>query len=352
MHTLIYRWTAHALGMPFGGWITVFAAALVCGAAGAYAISRYGRRLSLIDSPNERSSHSRPTPRGGGIGIVAAAVVFNALSGYTALAFSGTAIGALGLADDIRAISCRRRLFIQLAMSAAALWLLKGVSGTILGVLLFIFWTVFIAGTANFYNFLDGINGIAALEGVVGLALIAVFARLVGNQGLTASACVMMMPCLGFLPFNYPQARVFMGDVGSLFLGFTFAVLIEELSVTPGAFLCLIMFLSVYYADALLTLISRFLRGEDLSAAHRSHLYQFLSNELEIPHWKVSLAYATAQAGIGALAIAAYRNGVAFQLLLFCSFSVFSSGVYIMVKNIVPKARSKIELKKDETAAP
>ena len=109
--------------------------------------------------------------------------------------------------------------------------------------------------------------------------------------------------CTGFLPLNFPKAKVFMGDVGSIFLGFVFASFVVKMSVTINIFLCMIMFLCTFYADAVITLYYRWKRGENLMQAHRSHLYQYLSNELKLPHWKVTLLYAVVQLCFGAIAV-------------------------------------------------
>ena len=99
------------------------------------------------------------------------------------------------------------------------------------------------------------------------------------------------MKLIDFLPFNFPKAKVFMGDVGSIFLGFVFASFVVKLSITINIFLCMVMFLCTFYADAAITIYYRWKRGENLMQAHRSHLYQYLSNELKLPHWKVTLVF-------------------------------------------------------------
>ncbi len=148
---------------------------------------------------------------------------------------------------------------------------------------------------------------------------------------------VLVSGCLGFLPFNFPRARVFMGDVGSIFLGFVFASFVVRLSVTINIFLCLIMFLSTFYADAVITIYYRWRRGENLMQAHRSHLYQYLSNELKIPHWKVTLLYAVVQLCFGAIAVAAYQKGLVIQLILLLPFSIVFLVSYNLVKMIKPR---------------
>jgi Fuc2NAc and GlcNAc transferase len=128
-----------------------------------------------------------------------------------------------------------------------------------------------------------------------------------------------------------------MGDVGSIFLGFVFASFVVRLSVTISIFLCLVMFLCTFYADAIVTIYYRWKRGENMMQAHRSHLYQYLSNELKLPHWQVSLMYAIVQLSFGALAILAYQNGVTLQIVILVVFSSLFVISYSMIKKIKPK---------------
>jgi len=149
---------------------------------------------------------------------------------------------------------------------------------------------------------------------------------------------VISLSCLGFLPLNFPKAKVFMGDAGSLFLGFVFASFVMKLSTTLATFLCMVMFLCTFYADTMLTLFSRLKKGENIMKAHRSHLYQYLSNELKLPHWKVSLMYSLTQLFFGILALFAYSNGMIWQLALFVLFGICFLITYKVVKNMKPKS--------------
>ena len=142
-----------------------------------------------------------------------------------------------------------------------------------------------------------------------------------------------MVSCL----LIFPGPRVFMGDVGSIFLGFVFASFVIKLSTSINIFLCLIMFLCTFYADAVITIYYRWRRGESLTQAHRSHLYQYLSNELKLPHWQVSLMYAIVQLFFGILAFLAYQNGVMLQLVVLVVFSILFVISYHMIKKIKPK---------------
>ena len=139
---------------------------------------------------------------------------------------------------------------------------------------------------------MDGIDGIAGITGVVGFALTAGFSKIAEVDGsLFFLSLAMSAACAGFLPFNLPKARVFMGDVGSILLGFVFAGITFILSSDVGSFLCFLSFMFPFYADALTTLFVRWRDGEKLSQAHRRHLYQVLANELAFSHWLISCGY-------------------------------------------------------------
>ena len=174
---------------------------------------------------------------------------------------------------------------------------------------------LFLIGTANFYNFMDGINGIAGFSGVIAFGLMGVYTlyRPVPDAFQTAlsllSVCI-ALACLGYLPFNMPRAKVFMGDVGSILLGFVFAALVLTLSRNYLEMVCFAALLFPCYADELTTMVVRLRDGEDLVQSHRRHLYQLLANELAIAHWKISVLYSLIQLAIGAGVLFAYPFGV------------------------------------------
>ena len=176
---------------------------------------------------------------------------------------------------------------------------------------------------------MDGINGIAGITGVVGFGLVAFYALHSGiNAPLVALAICISFACLGFLPFNMPDARVFMGDVGSILLGFVFAGMVVYLSQSLMDFICLAAFLFPFYADEITTMMIRIKDGERLSRPHRRHMYQLLANECEIPHWKVSLGYGIFQLIVGISVILVKSMGLLGILSIltfyFFSFLIFS----------------------------
>ena len=266
----------------------------VLGAGGAWLVARWGKRLSLIDKANHRSSHEGVIPKGGGIGILAAFFLASWVLGLPFLFWIPIGLTALlSLYGDRNEIPPKVRLCVQFVagfglLSALYYWEGRGWSGYLLMPL----FAIFIVGTANYYNFMDGINGIAGITGTVGFGLLACFGALsCGSPPLMMLAVCMGLACLGFLPFNMPKARVFMGDVGSILLGFVYAGLVVGLSHSLTDFVVLCGFLFPFYADELTTEFVRLRDGENLLKPHRRHVYQLLANEMGIDHWKVSVGY-------------------------------------------------------------
>jgi UDP-N-acetylmuramyl pentapeptide phosphotransferase/UDP-N-acetylglucosamine-1-phosphate transferase len=278
---------------------------LICscifGALGAWFIYRWGNFFGLIDRSNKRSSHEGIVPKGGGIGILAA-FIFASLFLKMALAFwlPATVIALFSLLGDRIEISPKIRLPIQFLVAIIFLFFSYPSPITHHPLPIIIFFVVFIVATANWYNFMDGINGIAAITGIVAFSLLAAFNILSGGDShfSVLSICI-TLSCLGFLPFNMPKAKVFMGDVGSILLGFVFAAIVVMLSNSFLDFVCLAAFLFPFYADEFVTMAVRIKDGENLLKAHRRHFYQLLANEMRIAHWKVSVGYGILQTVVG-----------------------------------------------------
>lgn len=270
----------------------------------------------FLDMPGERSSHVRPTPKGGGVGIVLT---------FTAVAVARDvpmhlwlplcALAALSFANDLRGIAPDRRLAAQVLAAAVTLggaWWFGSIAWS--GILLLPA-VLFVVGTTNCFNFMDGINGIAGICGVTALSGLIAYGVMVDAQLLLPVAAV-IGGVIGFLPFNMPRARLFMGDAGSIFLGFLFAVTICISSRSWTEFFVLASFLYPFYADEAVTMAERIWRGESLMQPHRRHLYQFLANELGVAHWKVSAGYGLVQLVVILLTVAAGRQGLGAVLAL------------------------------------
>jgi Fuc2NAc and GlcNAc transferase len=258
-------------------------------------LRRYALASGLMDIPNARSSHKLPTPRGGGLAIV---IVFLAglpiLSAAGLLATevmwavfgAGAWVALIGFLDDHRHIPAHWRL---LAHVIGAVWGLVWLGGMPplefvgysfepgwLGQVLGIFYLVWLL---NLYNFMDGIDGLAGIEAIT-VCLGGALLYLSGSETLGQwNAPVMLaMAAAGFLMWNFPPARIFMGDAGSGFLGIVLGLFsIQAAWVTPQFFWSWLILLGVFIVDATWTLLRRFLRGEKIHEAHRSHAYQYAS---------------------------------------------------------------------------
>jgi Fuc2NAc and GlcNAc transferase len=249
----------------------------------------------VFDIPNDRSSHRVPTPRGGGIAVALstlAASIFLLWRGaldlqlFLALTGGGIVVAFVGYLDDRRPLSARIRLAAHLA---AALWALVCLGGlppmrfgdhiVSLGWAGYVVGALGIAWTVNLFNFMDGIDGIAAAE-AVSIAWGAVLLAMVMEQSMAVSATAMVFGavCCGFLVWNWPPAKIFMGDVGSGYLGYVLVVLaLGAARANPAALAVWVILGGVFFCDAFITLMRRLARGERVHHAHRSHAYQRLA---------------------------------------------------------------------------
>jgi UDP-N-acetylmuramyl pentapeptide phosphotransferase/UDP-N-acetylglucosamine-1-phosphate transferase len=308
--------------------LSISAIGYILGILGAWGMSLYGRRLRLVDHPNERSSHSVPIPRGGGMGIwVSALIAGEFLLHDHFFVFMVFGIGALSLLADYRDLSSKVRLIIQLCIVCFVTFSYMPSAGGVWYAGLFVFWVLLIGWTLNLYNFMDGIDGLAGLTGLIGFGSVAIFFYYIyGDEKIALFSFTLALACLGFLPFNFPKARTFMGDVGSVTIGFVFAVFIMWGSRTFEDLICLMSFLFLFYADELVTTILRVRKGENLLKPHRSHFYQVLVNEVGISHVKVSLAYSIIQVMVcGVMLLLRAYGGmsiVIFPVLCFIAFCV------------------------------
>ena len=250
------------------------------------------KHLKVLDIPNERSSHVNPTARGGGIAIAGITIIGTALTAPRMWPFltAAAVIAILGWIDDVKNINAGLRFAVQLAAASAVVFVYSPIQ-RIAGIT-FPLWfaipitVIWIVALTNAYNFMDGIDGIAGSQAVIaGAAWCAIASGTVSTIALLIAAA-----SVGFLIHNWPPASIFMGDVGSAFLCFSFAVfpLIDRRPVTPVVAFIVI---SPFLFDSAYTLICRVIKRERVWKAHRSHLYQ----RLVIAGWShrgVTLLYA------------------------------------------------------------
>lgn len=290
--------------MELGFLLLVFLASLLM----TWLLRRYALLRNVLDIPNQRSSHTLPTPRGGGLAIVLG--VSLALPGLFlwegltaehlwALWGAGGLVALVGFIDDHRPLAARWRL---VAHFAAAIWGVVWLGGAPdleifgarinlgwLGAALAVFYLVWML---NLYNFMDGIDGIAGVEAVtVGLAGALLYA-LSGHFDAMLLPALLAAASAGFLFWNFPPARIFMGDAGSGYLGLILGLLsLQAAWVEPRLFWAWLILLGVFIVDATLTLGRRLCRGEKVYQAHRSHAYQVASRHYG-RHLPVTLAIA------------------------------------------------------------
>lgn len=269
------------------------------GVAGTWLARRYAIRQSLIDQPGERRSHSVATPRGGGIAIVISLLVAAIAIGLRQpaqaplmLAFGVglLMVAGIGWVDDHRPLSPWMRLGVHVV--ASSLFALA------VGDLYDSFWLGLAAfvGTlvlTNVWNFMDGINGLAASQALIAAVGLAWMAG--GGWGLLGLA--LAAACAGFLPFNFPKARIFMGDVGSGAIGFALGALCVVAGARMGERFALVLLpVSLFLVDSGLTLLRRLLRGERWWTPHTQHAYQAWSRAAG--HGRVTVAYALVSLGV------------------------------------------------------
>jgi Fuc2NAc and GlcNAc transferase len=274
--------------------IAILFATFCASLLGSGLVRRYALHAKILDIPNTRSSHAAPTPRGGGLAIalssLAASAVFaciDLVDTKTILALlTGGAIALIGHLDDRRQLSAKLRFVVHLSTAIVAVAILGGLPVDFLGGFgLNNYWVgaglavVVFAWATNLFNFMDGIDCLAGSEAIFisagGAILNSVYG---GDSGITVAWLCISAATLGFLPWNWPPARLFMGDVGSGFLGFTLTVLAMATSRRAGIPIEVWAILGgVFLVDASITLVRRMARGDNWSEAHRMHAYQHLA---------------------------------------------------------------------------
>lgn len=293
-------------------------------------------KYNIIDKPNERSSHTQITLRGGGVVFYFGVLAYFIYSGfeYPYFFLGLTAITVISFLDDIFTLSNKIRLLIHLIavllvfyqwdlFALSWLWIIPALIGVI--------------GTINAYNFMDGINGITAWYSMVVLALLAT----VNTEVHFIDQNLILYTMLGaavFAFFNFRgRAKAFAGDVGSVSMAFIVVFLLGQLIITTGNFIY-ILFLAIYGVDAVWTIVRRLLKKENIFQAHRSHLYQFLSNEAGVNKLYVAFSYGLLQYFIGSAVMALAKESVEMQVGVSIAILVVLSVAYLILKqNIIKK---------------
>ncbi|MBV4485762.1 glycosyltransferase family 4 protein [Pseudomonas sp. SWRI153] len=254
-------------------------------------LRRYALAKSLMDIPNERSSHTIPTPRGGGVAIVISFLLaLPVISGLDLLSHSvlygvfgaGLFVAIIGFADDHGHIAARWRLLGHFTAAAWGLYWLSGLPPIgFLGFTVDLGWfgntlaVVYLVWMLNLYNFMDGINGLASIEAISACVGMCLIYWCLGHVELIWLPLILATAVAGFMYWNFPRARIFMGDAGSGFIGIVLGgMALQAAHISIELFWSWLILLGVFIVDATWTLIRRLVQGEKLYQAHRSHGYQ------------------------------------------------------------------------------
>jgi UDP-GlcNAc:undecaprenyl-phosphate/decaprenyl-phosphate GlcNAc-1-phosphate transferase len=299
---------------------------------GVYYFRRVAWKYQILDKPNERSSHSKPIPLGGGIVIVLivlamGAWVANEIDWKRSLIYliSAAIMAWMGWRDDVHSLPAVFRLVVQALIAIVSIWgmgyfkvvaipMFGHISLGVFGILITFLWIV---GLTNAYNFMDGIDGMAG-----GVALVAALGWMVLSADTQTwfvfwVALAIAASSLGFLGHNWFPAKVFMGDVGSTFLGYSFAVL-SLVSANQGGDALLIGTLLMWTVimDSFVTFLGRLIRRENVFSGHRSHLFQRLV-QVGYKHSTISLFYMLLTGVAGLLAFLWSQGDTVAPILIF-----------------------------------
>ena len=316
--------------------------------------ARAARQRKLLDVPNERSSHKKPTPRIGGVGIVLGAALGGAVTcvGFgipisaqaAGLLVSLVAGAAVGFADDLLQLKTGLRLLLYLVCAFGAyafgasidVFHIPGAGSIFLGGAFgAVFSVLFIVWYTNLFNFMDGINGIAASTSLVTMGALSYLFGAAGIPLEASLAAGIAGASLGFLFYNFPKASVFMGDGGAVFIGLAAGALslrAVDLALISTHGVVLLMFPFVF--DATFTLIRRMVRRERFWAAHRTHVYQQLC-DLGFSHARITGMYFIAAVACAVLGLAYHRLPLSVRLIALSLLIVaaFWTARYVIVHN-------------------
>ena len=289
---------------------------------------RAAKKWSITDNPNERSSHKQITLRGGGLIYLFGLILYLFFSNFNIylLVASGIFLGIVGFIDDIKNLNFKIKLLFQLIIITIYLLGTVYVLEWYLIVLIFIF----LIGSINVYNFMDGINGLTILYSLT--SLVAFYIINSGFYQFTdANLLIVMIICnliIGFFNIR-KQAICFLGDVGSIAMGFLFGSLVILLMLKTNSFNPLLLFI-IYGIDAGWTIIQRLIKRENIFLPHRKHLYQLLVNELKLSHLLVSMIYFSIQTMVNIIWIYFYKMNLS-SIVLIIVIAVFSL-IYLFTK--------------------
>lgn len=324
------------------GWIIIIILLILpLSYLGTSVVRNYTLWAGILDIPNGRSSHKQATPRGGGLAVAIlflVTIIILAILGEVperlaiALCGGGLLVTGVGWFDDCRNTKASVRAVVHLIAAVwALLWLgglpnlnigltiiPLGITGSILAV-------IGIAWAINLYNFMDGIDGIAGTEALFIGLIGGIMELALGMPALAILSLLLASACAGFLLWNWPPAKIFMGDSGSGLLGFTFAVIaVASENIQGLPLLIWVLLLGVFVVDATATLLRRIRQGECWYKPHRSHAYQ-LAVQGGYSHKQVTLAVLWVNVGLAILAF------VSLQWSFTMPFALLAGGIGLII---------------------
>lgn len=299
---------------------------------------RIAVNLSIIDRPNERSSHNKFTIRGGGIVFLLAIILSGLMHpAHSLLVFGATLIGVISFLDDRIDLSSRIRIVFHL-LAVSILFYSLPIFGFIpwWGVLALY---ILVIGIINAYNFMDGINGITGLYSLIVLGGLQ-YVNLVKTSFIEPDLIWLpMLSCFVFLFFNFRKKAIcFAGDVGSVTIAFWIIMLLLKLILETGNW-TYVLFLTVYGVDTILTIVHRLLLRQNIFEAHRLHFYQIMANEQQLSHLFVATIYAIIQALIICFVLLSHLHPIAIFLISTLPLVL----TYIVLKHKLMKKASSLE---------
>ena len=337
--------------------ITLFFLSLITLVTGLL-VTKLITRINILDIPNQRSSHSTPTPKGGGIGIIAAWLVF--ITGYYFLyhpeidtkviiiVISSLIMGAQGLGDDLVNISFKFRLLFQIVISSIVVLMglkLRSLAFPYFGEIIlsptssFLLSVLWLTAFTNAFNFIDGLNGLSAMAAIV----VCAFIFYIFNDPISLLMLGLCMGAIGFLRYNFGEAKIFMSEVGSQFIGFFIACCALALPYynNDAAFLVIPFIFFIYIFDTFITILRRLVMRKNIFEPHRMHLFQLL-NRMGWSHKKVALFYAGTSFIAGLVSFKMIALLPYLQMYFFLGYLILCSIYCVIVISLAEKRGIKI----------
>ena len=319
-----------------------------------YPITRIAKSWKIMDVPGHRSSHMTPVPRIGGTGIiisiiVASLVVCRVTPALIVAVSLGGVVAIVSFLDDLITLPSILRLATHLLGAGLVIYLIRleipaiglpylqhaeplpKIVGLVLG-------TLFVVGFLNFFNFMDGINGISSAQGIIGGITLSILFAMHANANSVIIAAAIAGGCLGFLPHNFPKAKIFMGDVGSTALGFSLAMLtVVGASRTRIPWVAFMLPFSLYLYDGTFTLFKRIIRRENFLKPHREHHYQLLIRS-GWNHTKVTMLQVMLMLVFGCGAVVYAMGPNATRLAVLIAVLAISVGYSLFVRRVFARS--------------